>query len=150
MKSVKVSVMALCAMCMLASCNSKNATEQSSDAMIVEEVQPRVKLASVAVQDVDQLQVYAATVVSDIKNNIAPAAPSRIEKILVEVGDNVTKGQKLVQMDESSLKQLRLQISNMEVVHNLSRHNSYCFSKGNRHYGVICTLCPFRCIPYVH
>jgi RND family efflux transporter MFP subunit len=117
MKLVRVSVMALCAMSLFASCNNKKATE-SAESMMAEVVQPRVKLASVSLQEVDQLQVYAATVVSDVKNNIAPAAPSRIEKIFVEVGDNVTKGQKLVQMDESNLKQMKLQISNMEVEFN--------------------------------
>ena len=93
MKLVRVSVMALCAMSLFASCNNKKATE-SAESMMVEVVQPRVKLASVSVQDVDQLQVYAATVVSDVKNNIAPAAPSRIEKIFVEVGDKIAKGQR--------------------------------------------------------
>lgn len=79
---------------------------------------PIVKLASVRSESVDQLQVYSATVEGDIKNNIAPSTPIRIDRILVEVGDNVSKGQKLVQMDESNLRQLELQIKNQEVQFN--------------------------------
>jgi RND family efflux transporter MFP subunit len=39
----------------------------------------------------------------------------RIEKIYVEVGDRVAKGQKLVQMDASNLKQMKLQLDNQTV-----------------------------------
>lgn len=118
MKSVKVSTILMCAAYMLVACNGQNSTEQKTETMTVESMTPRVKLASVAVEPVAQLQEYAATVVSDIRNNIAPATPTRIEKIYVEVGDEVKKGDKLVQMDESSLRQLELQIKNMEVEFN--------------------------------
>ena len=40
---------------------------------------------------------------------------ARIQKIYVEVGDFVTKGQKLVQMDGSNLEQIRTQLDNMEL-----------------------------------
>lgn len=114
MKAMKVSAAAVCMVMLLASCNSKKTQSEST----TENSKQLVKLASVKVEPVDQLQVYSATIEGDVKNNIAPAAPSRIEKIFVEVGDNVKKGQKLVQMDESSLKQMELQIKNMEVEFN--------------------------------
>ena len=37
------------------------------------------------------------------------------DHIYVEVGDKVSKGQKLVQMDAASLKQLKLQLDNQEI-----------------------------------
>ena len=50
-----------------------------------------------------------------MKNNIAPSSPVRIDKIFVEVGDHVSKGQRLVQMDAANLKQTKLQLDNQEV-----------------------------------
>lgn len=76
---------------------------------------PRVKLATVTARQVDQILEYTATVEAEVKNNIAPASPVRIDHIYVEVGDKVNKGQKLVQMDAASLKQLKLQLDNQEI-----------------------------------
>lgn len=76
---------------------------------------PSVKLATVTARAVDQIVEYTATVEADVKNNIAPSSPVRIEKIYVEVGDKVQKGQKLVQMDASNLKQTKLQLDNQEI-----------------------------------
>ena len=76
---------------------------------------PRVKLATVTARQVDQILEYTATVEAEVKNNIAPASPVRIDHIYVEVGDKVSKGQKLVQMDAASLKQLKLQFDNQEI-----------------------------------
>jgi len=72
---------------------------------------PRVKLAAVAARPVEQIQEYTATVEAEVKNNIAPSSPVRIDRILVEVGNRVVKGQKLVQMDPANLKQVRLQLT---------------------------------------
>ena len=66
----------------------------------------------------DQIQEYTATVEAEVKNNIAPASPVRIDKIFVEVGDRVSKGQKLVLMDEASLKQMKLQLENKRLEFN--------------------------------
>lgn len=76
---------------------------------------PKVKLATVTARQVDQILEYTATVEAEVKNNIAPASPVRIDHIYVEVGDKVSKGQKLVQMDAASLKQLKLQLDNQEI-----------------------------------
>lgn len=76
---------------------------------------PRVKLATVTARQVDQILEYTATVEAEVKNNIAPASPVRIDHVYVEVGDKVSKGQKLVQMDAASLKQLKLQLDNQEI-----------------------------------
>ncbi len=79
---------------------------------------PEVKVAEVEIQNVPQTETYTATVESDVKNNIAPNTPYRIEKIYVEVGDQVHKGQVLVQLDASSLRQQKLQVDNQEVEFN--------------------------------
>lgn len=101
---------------MLASCGDKKAEEQGAEPEKAPKAE--VKLAVVQSESIPQTETYTATVESDVKNNIAPMAPLRIEKILVEVGDRVSKGQCLVQLDASSLEQLKLQITNQKAVLN--------------------------------
>ena len=79
---------------------------------------PLVKVAMVSVQPVEQTREYTATVEAEVTNNIAPMTPVRIQNIYVEVGDRVTKGQKLVQMDAANLTQLKLQLDNQKVEFN--------------------------------
>lgn len=76
---------------------------------------PRVKLADVKARPVEQIHEYTATVEAEVKNNIAPSSPVRIDRILVEVGDRVSKGQMLVSMDEANLKQAKFQLDNQEI-----------------------------------
>ena len=56
-----------------------------------------------------------ATVEAEVKNNIAPSSPVRIDRIFVEVGDRVSKGQKLVSMDAANLKQIKYQLDNQQI-----------------------------------
>lgn len=79
------------------------------------EEKPVVKLANVSARPVDQIQEYTATVEAEVKNNIAPQSPVRIDRIFVEVGDRVSKGQRLVQMDASNLTQMKFQLENQEI-----------------------------------
>ena len=74
-----------------------------------------VKAAAVTLGEVPQINEFTATVQANIINNIAPQMAARIKKIYVEVGDFVTKGQKLVQMDDNNLEQVRTQLENMEI-----------------------------------
>ena len=104
-------VIALFAVAMLGACsggNNDSAAEKTED-------KPIVKLAQVSARPVDQIQEYTATVEAEVKNNIAPQSPVRIDKIFVEVGDRVTKGQKLVQMDATNLEQVKLQLENQKI-----------------------------------
>ncbi len=80
-----------------------------------EDEKPRVKVTKVLARPVDQIQEYTATVEAEVKNNIAPSSSVRIDQILVEVGDCVSKGHKLVQMDAATLKQTKLQLDNQEI-----------------------------------
>ncbi len=110
-KNKKIQLFTLATLMLLCSCGKGEKTANAT----VKEEKPKVKLASVKAENVDQLQEFTATVESDIKNNIAPSSPVRIEKIFVEVGDQVRKGQKLVQMDVSSLNQVKAQLDNLKI-----------------------------------
>ena len=82
-------------------------TEETTTVTIAEK--PKVKVANVTTEAVPQLEEYSTTVEAKVKNSIIPNSPLRIEKIFVEVGDNVKKGDKLVQLDAKDLDKLQLQ-----------------------------------------
>jgi len=102
----------LLAIVLLGSCSGGKDKDAAKASVSAEK--PKVKVASVVSRPVSQIQEYTATVEADITNNIAPSSPVRISKIFVEVGDQVKKGEKLVQMDASNLKNLELQLANQE------------------------------------
>ena len=103
---------ALVATAIFSSCGSSETTETAGTA---QQEKPKVKIAQVVSEAVPQFEKYTTTVEAEVKNNIIPSSALRIENILVEVGDNVTKGQKLVMLDASNLDQLKLQVANQEI-----------------------------------
>lgn len=95
----------------LVACSGKKKEENQAE----EDTRISVKIAQVQSRSVDQISEYTGTIEPKIKNNIAPQNPVRISKIFVEIGDNVRKGQKLVQMDIANLQQLKLQLDNQTI-----------------------------------
>ena len=117
MKALRILGIALCSLLIMA-CGQKKQTAAVGPMAPDPNAKPLVKLAKVVEEPVDQLLVYSATIVGEVKNNIAPSAPGRISKIKVEVGDNVRKGQILVEMDETTLSQQEMQLKNLETEFN--------------------------------
>lgn len=109
MKKIQCMMMLAAAWLTVACGSKKEQTVQTVDET------PRVKVEQAVQQEVEQQEVYTATVESDVKNNISPQSYLRIEKIYVEVGDRVSRGQLLVQLDANNLNQLKLQIENARV-----------------------------------
>ena len=107
-----IQLIALVAVALLSSCGGGEKDKATAEKV---DEKPRVKLASVTARPVDQIQEYTATVQAEVKNNIAPSSPVRIDQIFVEVGDRVSKGQKLVQMDAANLKQAKFRLDNQEI-----------------------------------
>ncbi|ETK13387.1 hypothetical protein T235_02110, partial [Tannerella sp. oral taxon BU063 isolate Cell 8/11] len=95
----------------IAACSGggKQAEETEQEAL------PKVKLGAAVREEVEQVETYTATVEAQVTNNIAPSMPVRIERINVEVGDRVSRGQALVQMDAASLRQQQLQMENLRA-----------------------------------
>ncbi|MEG2513906.1 MAG: efflux RND transporter periplasmic adaptor subunit [Bacteroidaceae bacterium] len=108
----KIQLLMLTVVALLSSCGGGN---KKTVAAATVESKPKVKLASVKTQQVDQIADFTATVEANMTNNIAPSVSVRIEKIFVEVGDQVHKGQKLVQMDDVNLKQAKSQLDNLKI-----------------------------------
>lgn len=71
-----------------------------------------VKTVVARYEDVPQEGTYSSTVQAFVTNNIVSQTAGRIRKINVEVGDFVTKGQILAEMDRLNLDQLRLRLVN--------------------------------------
>lgn len=96
-------------MVLMSACSSKQETDSNADQKL------QIKVQQVTMQEVEQLYEYTAIIEPEAVNNIAPLTGGRIDKIYVEVGDYVKKGQVLVQMNESSLKQSKAQLDNLEL-----------------------------------
>lgn len=56
---------------------------------------------------------FTANVEPFVRNNIAPQMPNRISHILVEVGQNVQRGQTVAILDNSTLQQQEIRLNNM-------------------------------------
>jgi RND family efflux transporter MFP subunit len=109
MKRIKqLSILVFAIAIAFSSCN-----KPKTEAKVAVEI-PTVRVLPVSEREVEQNYELTATVQPQIKNSIAPSAPGRIRDILVEIGQNVTKGQKLVQMDVANLSNMETQIENVK------------------------------------
>lgn len=110
MKQIKLVVMLVLALCLGFSSCKKTA---KTDTNVANEI-PNIRVQSATERNVEQTSEITATVEPQDKNSIAPSTPGRIRQILVEVGQHVSKGQKLVQMDVANLSNLETQIENVK------------------------------------
>ena len=96
-------------------CSACHKNTEDKNNQQTEEDSPLVELETVREQSVAQIQQYTATVEAEVTNNIAPSSPVRIDRIFVEVGDRVARGQQVVAMDAAHLRQVELQLANQRV-----------------------------------
>lgn len=117
MKSAVKFIIFAGALAMVASCGNGNPTGNKEEAVaaVQQERIPNVSIMETSSQDVIQDEVYTSSVEAYAINNIAPQSLSRIQKIYVEVGDYVRKGQVVARMDEVSLNQTRLSMVNDSI-----------------------------------
>lgn len=87
--------------------------QTEEDTVAVEKVYP-VKVSNLELTDIDNKIEYSANLIPFEELYIAPASPGKITKIYVEVGDRVSKGQKLVQMDKTQLNQAKIQLESLK------------------------------------
>ena len=114
MKTIFRTVIVAGAVVMAAGCGNSSSKTAVQTAP-VEEIVPTVAVEQVSVREVPQTTTYTSTVQAYVKNNIAPQMAGRITKINVEIGDFVTKGQVLAEIDKAQLLQAQLQLQNQEV-----------------------------------
>ena len=101
---------------LLASCKGESAAKSKSAA--AEDQRPNVEVRRVHRQSVDQLMTYTANVEAYKTNNITTSTPNRIKSILVDVGSQVSKGQKVVVLDNVNIDQLKVRLDNTEREYN--------------------------------
>lgn len=65
--------------------------------------------------DIEQIAEFTGNIEPFQKNNISASMSVRIDKILVDVGSKVSKGQLLVTMDKTQYNQSAVQLANLEV-----------------------------------
>lgn len=87
-------------------CGSKKNSDAAAEQV---EVKPKVTTQVVHTQQVDMESVFTGNVEGFAVNNISPQSARRISRLLVDVGDHVSAGQKVAEMDNSSLAQAKSQ-----------------------------------------
>ena len=75
----------------------------------------KVKIEQAQSKEIDRIYEFSTTVDAAVKNYIASAGGTRIEKIMVEVGDVVRKGQQLVKMESTQLATSLAQLDNLKI-----------------------------------
>ena len=105
---VKNLILSIIALAILAGCSGK---KDKTTGETVEAVP--VKVQKLEKTDIAKTLDYTANLQADKQVYYAPAATGRIEKIYVEVGDRIKKGQLLVEMDRTQLVQAEVQLKNL-------------------------------------
>lgn len=87
--------------------NKKNVVHQAP--------KPVVKTTTAELRMVDSKSEFTGTIQPLAENNISPSMGLRIDRIEVEAGDRVRKGQLLVSMDKSQYLQAATQLANLQT-----------------------------------
>ncbi|MBR5464752.1 MAG: efflux RND transporter periplasmic adaptor subunit [Alistipes sp.] len=90
----------------LVACGS-NKEAQTTEEVVV--VKPKVTTEVVHIEDVEMVATFTGNAEGYAVNNITPQQPRRIKRLLVDVGDRVSVGQKVAELDDSSLAQAKAQ-----------------------------------------
>lgn len=84
-----------------------NKEAQTAEEVVV--VKPKVTTQVVHVEDVEMVGTFTGNAEGYAVNNITPQQPRRIKRLLVDVGDRVSVGQKVAELDNSQLAQAKAQ-----------------------------------------
>ena len=105
-----------CALLTFGAWSCSGSKDKKTETLVDEK--PSVRLAQVFSRDVSQMAEFTATIQPEAKNSIAPTAPGRIRRVMVDVGAHVSKGQRLVQMDAVNLENYQTNINNIRQNYN--------------------------------
>ena len=107
-----VQLLSLLSILFMVSCSG---AKKDDSATVGEERVFSVKADFIDTAFVRQTVEFTGNIEPMYKNNISSAAAQRVEKIYVEVGDKVSRGQLLVQMENINYVQAYLQLENLKV-----------------------------------
>ena len=101
---------------LLTACGQKGkpAGSKASDTTAIAASAMPVRVMPVAKTKIARTIDYTATIQAYEEVNMAPSTPGRVDKIYVEVGDRVQKGQRLFLMDRTQYYANKIQLANLE------------------------------------
>ena len=99
---------------LLASCAPKENKAGAADAPADSVAAIPVKVMPVSKTTIARTIDYTSTIMAYEEVNLAPSTPGRVDKIYVEVGDRVQKGQKLFLMDRTQYYANKIQLTSLE------------------------------------
>lgn len=110
-KNLINSLSLLAALALMTGCGGakKTTADENKDTRVL------VKTVTAVQEDVEDNVVFTSNIEAFKQNNIAPQQPGRIDKILVDVGATVRKGQLLATMDATSYNTAAVQLANAEA-----------------------------------
>lgn len=85
-----------------------------NDSLAIKKIE-KVKIITLQKQVIAKNIEYSSTLKAYEEVHLVPTTPGRIDKIFVEVGSRFSKGELLVQMDQTQLQQAILQLKNLET-----------------------------------
>jgi len=101
----------------LSGCGSSHTSRTDSDSD--SQARPEaVRVMEIGYSEIPRIITQTAQLQANREVHFAPAAPGRIEKIHAEIGQKVTEGQLLVEMDRTQLQQALLQLQSIETDYN--------------------------------
>jgi len=102
-----------------------------------------VKIQSISKKEVTRTLDFTANLAAFEEVYFAPASPGRIDKIYVDVGDKVAKGQVLIEMDRTQLQQAKIQLQNarsnfsrLDTLYNLESISEQQYEQAKTQYEV--------------
>src|SRR5512137_1241838 len=116
MKYLKVISVIMISGLILAGCSSKSKNETTgapAAATTAEKAAIPIKTVALAKTRIARTVDYTATILPYEEVNMAPSAPGRIERIYVEAGDRVNKGDELFLMDRTQLYAQKVQLASL-------------------------------------
>ncbi|NLA48599.1 MAG: efflux RND transporter periplasmic adaptor subunit, partial [Bacteroidales bacterium] len=113
MKYLKAIPAVMTAVLILSGCSAGKSDKAEADVSGDRAVLP-VRVLTLERTKIARTIDYTATILPYEEVNMAPSTPGRIDRIYVETGDRVTKGQELFLMDRTQLYQLRVQLSSLQ------------------------------------
>ncbi len=116
MKSIKILALSLMTgiLIMGSSCTSKKDNKAEKNQSDIKQSVP-VKTMIVKQELITRNIDYTATLIPFKEVYLAPAAPGKIEKINVEIGNRVSKGQVIAIMDSTNMESARINLLNLET-----------------------------------
>ena len=114
MRYLKLIPVLLISSLVIAACSSKKADKAAeSNTASEEKAAVAVKVMDLARTKIARTIEYTATVLPYEEVNVVPSSPGRIDKIYVEIGDKVRKGDNLFLMDRTQLYQQKVQLEGL-------------------------------------